>query len=104
MRAYDLVSCVIGGEIWLHDLGSISVCYLSDTLFEGLDDGYTTNCRPGMRFVTWCIVKLYCYITLCRAFHILIVANDISHMGIKTISCIWVVGDLTNMSYLSDHI
>ena len=25
--------------------------------FERLDDGYTTECRHGMMFVTWCIFK-----------------------------------------------
>ena len=46
-----------------------------------------TEYRLGMRFITWCIVKLGCYVTLWSAFHILIVANDTSHMDIKVISC-----------------
>ena len=97
MRAYILVINVIDGEKWLHDLGEIIVSYNSDTSFERLDDRYTTECRLGMRFFTWCIVKLYYHITLCIYFHILIVSNDISHMGIKVISWSWVVGDVTNI-------
>ena len=57
-----------------------------------------------MRFVTWCIVKLDCYVNLCRACHILIVANAISHLGVKMISCRWVVSDVTNTPEFSDHI
>ena len=58
MRAYILVSHVIDGETWLHDLGGGYVSYISYIPFEQLDDGYTTECRLGMKFVTWCIVKL----------------------------------------------
>ena len=81
-----LVSHVIYGETWLHDLGGISVSYNSETPYERLDDGYTTECRPGMIFFTWCIVKLYCNVNLCITCHILIVSNDIIHMRIKLIS------------------
>ena len=38
MRAYILVSHVIDGETWLHDLGGLDVSYLSDTPFERPDD------------------------------------------------------------------
>ena len=89
IRAYILVSRLIDGDTWLHDLGGVSVSYISYIPFERLDDGYKTECRLGMRFVTWCIVKLYCYVTLCSAFHILILANYISHMEIKMISWIY---------------
>ena len=88
MRAYILVRHVIDGATWLHDLGGVYFFYLSYILFERLDDGYTTECRLGMIFVTWCIVKLDCYVTLCSACHILIVANYISNTGIKIISWI----------------
>ena len=104
IRAYILVSHVIFGNTWLHDLGGIYVSCLSYIPCERLDDGYTTECRLGMIFVTWCIVKLYFYVTLYSTFHILIVANYISHMGIKMIFCSWVVGDVTNTPDFSDHI
>ena len=104
MRAYILVSHVIYGKTWLNDLGGIYVSYISYIPFERLDDGYTTECRLGMRFVTWCIFKLNCYVTLFSACHILIVANYIIHMGIKMISRIWVVGDVTKKPEFSDHI
>ena len=52
MRAYILLSYVINGEIWLYDLGGISVSYISDIPFERLDEGYTTECRLGMIFFT----------------------------------------------------
>ena len=104
MRAYILVSHVIDGETWLHDLGGVSVSFISYTPFEKLDDGYTTECRLGMRFVTWCIVKLDCYVTLYIACHIIIVSNDIIHLGIKMISGSWVVGEVTKTPDFSDHI
>ena len=74
------------------------------TSAEKLDDGYTTECRLGMIFVTWFIVKLDFYVTLCSACHILILANYISHMGIKMISQRWVVDDVTKTPDFSDHI
>ena len=80
-RAYILVINVIDGETWLHDLGGLAFSYHSDTPFERLDAGYTTECRLGMIFFTWCIVKLYCHFTLRITFHILIVSNDIIHLG-----------------------
>ena len=104
MRVYIFVDRVIDGEMWLHDLGGVDVSYHSDTPFERIDDGYTTECRPGMIFVTWFIVKLYCHVTLCINFHILIVYNDISHLGIKVISWSWLVGDVTKIPDFSDHI
>ena len=99
-----MVSRVIDGEIWLHDLGGIGVSYHSDTPFEQLDDGYTTECILGMIFVTWCIVKLYFHVTLCITCNILIVYNYISHLGIKVISQRGVVGDVTKILEFSDHI
>ena len=95
MRAYILVIYVINGETWLHDLGQITVSYLSDIPFERLDDGYTTECRLVMRFFTWCIFKIDCYVTLCNYCSILVVSNDISHMGIKIIFIVWGVGGVT---------
>ena len=86
MRAYILVSFAIDMETWLHDLGSLDVSYHSATSLEKLDGGYTTECRLGMIFVTWCIVQLYYRVSLCISCHILIISNDISHMGIKVIS------------------
>ena len=88
MRAYFLVSCLIDGETWLHDLLGIPVTYIPYIPFELLDCGYTTECILGMRFVTLCIVKLDCYVSLCSDFHILLVYNYISHLGIKMISWI----------------
>ena len=99
-----MVRRLINGDIWLHDLGGIDVSYHSDKPFEQLDDGYTTDCRLGMIFVTWCIVDLYCHVTLCINFHILIVYNDIIHMGIKVISWRWLVGDITKIPEFYDHI
>ena len=104
MRAYILVSHVTDGETWLHDLGGIYVSYNPDTPFEKLDAGYTTECRLWIIFVTWCIVKLYFHFTLCITCHILIISNDISHLDIKVISWIWVVGDVTKIPDFSDHI
>ena len=104
MWMYILVSCVIDGETWLRDLVGLDVSYNSDIPFEQFDHGYTTECRIGTRFVTWCIVKLYFHISLCITFHILIVSNYISHLRIKVISWIWVVGDVTKTPYFSDLI
>ena len=97
MRSYILVSHIIYGETWLHDLRGFGVSYHSDTPFELLDYGYTTECRLWMIFVTWCRVKLYCHVNLCSTCHILVVYNDISHLGIKVISWIWVIGDVTKI-------
>ena len=88
---------MIDGNTWLHYLGGLDVSYHSDTPFELLDNGYTTECRLGMRFVTWCIVKLYCHVTLCITCHILVVYNDIIHLGIKVILWSWVIGDVTKI-------
>ena len=85
IRARILVSYVICGETWLYDLGGLAVYYLSYIPFYLLDDGYTTACRLGMIFVTWCIIYLDCYVTLCSACCILVVDNDIIHLGIKMI-------------------
>ena len=54
---------MIGGETWLHNFGGISLSYLSYIYYEQLAYGYTTDCVIGMRFGTWCIVKLDCYVT-----------------------------------------
>ena len=99
-----MVSHVIDGEAWLHDLGGGDVSYHSDTHFEQIDDGYKTKCRLGMRFVTWCIVKLYCHVSLCINFHILIISNNIIRLGIKVISWSWLVGGVTKISYFSHHV
>ena len=88
----------------MHDLGEIYVSYLLDIFFERIDDGYTTECRLSMGYITWCIDKLDCYVTLCSAFHIIFVANDISHLVIKMISCSWGVGDVTKKTDFYDHI
>ena len=81
-----MVSYVINEETQLHGLGGITLSYLSDIPFEQLDDGYTTECRPGMIFVTWYIVKLNCYVNFCHDYNIFIVANNISHIGVNRIS------------------
>ena len=88
----------------MHDLGGLNDSYYSDKTFERLDDEYTTEFILGMIFVTWCIVKLYFHVTFCNTCHILIVSNDISYLGIKGISWIWLVGYVTNISDFSDHI
>ena len=44
MRAYNLLSYVIDGETWLHDLGGLDFSYISDIPFERLDYGYTIEC------------------------------------------------------------
>ena len=85
MRAYILVCRVFYEETWFHDLGELAVSYHSDTPFEQLDDRYTTECRIGTNFFNWCIVKLYLHVPLCITFHMLIVYNDIIHLGIKVI-------------------
>ena len=94
----------IDGETWLHHIGEVGVSYHSDTLFEQLNYGYTTECRLGMKIVTWCIVKLYFHDTLCIACHILILSDDISHLGIKVIFWIWVFGDITKIPDFFDNI
>ena len=99
-----MVSNIIDGETWLHDLGGISASYISYIPFEQIDYGYTTECILGMIFVTWCISKFDCYVTLCSTCHIRIVDNYISHLGIKMISWSWVVGDVTNTPEFSDLI
>ena len=104
MRAYILVSHVIDRETQLHALGGIDVYYHPFTPFEGLDDVYKTDCILEIRFVTWCVVKLYCCVALCSAFHILILANDIIHRHIKIISQSQLVGYVTKTSDFSDHI
>ena len=104
MRAYIFVGYVIDGGKWLHDLGGLDVSYNSYKSFERLNDGYKTECRLGMIFVTWCIVKLYCHVNLCISCHILILSNYIIHLGIKVISCSCLVGDETNIQDFSDHI
>ena len=104
MRAYILVSRVFNGDTWLHDIGGGYVSYISYIPFELLDCGYTTENILGMRYVTWCIVKLDCYVTLCSTFCILIVSNDISHKGIKMIYWSWLVGDVTKTPEFSYHI
>ena len=104
IRVYILVSRVIYGETCLHDLGEIGVSYHSDTSFEQLGGGYKTGCILGMRFFTWCIVKLHCNVTLWTTCHIFIVSNDIIHLGIKVTSWIWVVGDVTKIPDFSDNI
>ena len=95
---------LIDGETWLHDLGGLDVYYNSDTPFEQLDEGYTTKCILRVRFFTWCIVKLYCHVTLCITFHILIVSNYIIHMDIKVVSWSLVVGGVTKIPDFSNHI
>ena len=85
-----MVSYVIDRGTWLHDLGGLDFSYIIDIPFERLDGGYTTECRIGMVFFTWCIIKLDCYVTLCISSHILIVANNISHMEIILIP-IWLI-------------
>ena len=86
MTASILVRYIIGGEIWLNDCGGIAVYYLFYIQFELRAAGDTPECRLDVIFFTSCIVKLYSCITFCSACLILILSNDISHMGIKLIS------------------
>ena len=104
MRAYIFLCYIINGETWWHGLGGIDFFNHSYTPFERPNDRYTSEYRHGMRFVTWCIVKLYCRVTLCITCHILILSNDISHLGTKVISWIQVVRDVTKIPDFSDHI
>ena len=67
--------------------GGLDVYYHSDTPFERLDDGYTTEYRLRMIFVTCFIFKLYCHVNLCITCNILIVCNHISLLGTKVVSC-----------------
>ena len=92
------MSCVIYGERWLNYLGGLAISYLSDIPIEKLDDGYKAECRLCIIFVTWCIVKLDCYVTLFGTCNIITVYNYIINMGIKMISWIWGVGDVTKTS------
>ena len=80
------------------------VSYLSDIHFERFSAGDTTESRLSMIFFTWCIVKLYCYVTLFKYCLILIVANGTSHMGRKMVSRRWGVCDITMKSEFSDNI
>ena len=43
--------------------GGLAISYISDIRFEQLSVGDTTECRLGIISVTWCIVKLDCYVT-----------------------------------------
>ena len=89
ISSYIYFSYLTNGVTFLHNLWGLDVSYLPDIPFELLDNGYTTDCKLGVIFVTWCIVKLDCYVNLFSACNILIVANYISHMGIKMISWSW---------------
>ena len=62
MRASILVWYVIGGETWLHELGMGYVYYISYVHFELIYAGDSTDCILGIIFVTWCIIKLDCYV------------------------------------------
>ena len=81
MRAPILMRNVIDGDTRFHSLGrGGAFSYLLDINFERLAARDTTECILGMIFVTWCFVKLDCYVTFCSSCLILIVANDIIHM------------------------
>ena len=56
-----------------------------------------------MIFVTWYIVKLELYVTVCGDFLITIVATDVSCLGRKMISWICIVGEVSMTSSFSDH-
>ena len=76
-----------------------------DGLMFTIFQTYTLNkCRVGMRFGTWCIVNLVCYVTLFWYYIILIVDKYIIHLGRKTISWIWGVGDVAVTSGFYYHI
>ena len=53
-----LVRCVIDGDTWLHDFGERPVSYLSYIHNEQLAAEDTTENRLGLKFGTWCIIKL----------------------------------------------
>ena len=80
-----LVRFIISRETWLNNFGGLAVSYISDIHFERLAAGDTTECRLGITFFTWCILKLYCYVTFCIACLILIADNYVIYMGIKII-------------------
>ena len=99
-----LVKYGIDGEMWLNDFGGLTVFYIPYMHFEGLAAGYTTECILCMRFGTWCIFKLDCYVNFCSACLIIIVVNDITHLGSKVISLSWAFGDVAMSSDFSDNI
>ena len=86
----------------MHDFGECAIYHFSDINIEQLANGDKTECRLGLIFTNWYIVKLYWYVTLRSACIIIIVANCINHMGIKTISCSWGVDDVTMTSDYSN--
>ena len=104
MRLPILVKYGIDGEMWLNDFGGLTVFYIPYMHFEGLAAGYTTECILCMRFGTWCIFKLDCYVNFCSACLIIIVVNDITHLGSKVISLSWAFGDVAMSSDFSDNI
>ena len=104
MMVSILVRYSIGRETRLNDFGGITASYLSEIHIEQLDAGDTTECTLGMIFVTWCIFKLDCYVTLCHACLVLIVANNIIHLWRKMVSWSCGVCDVTMTSEFSDHI
>ena len=63
MRSSILVRYIIGGYTWLRYFWGLAASYLSYIHFEQLAGGDTTDSILGMIFVTWCIVKLDCYVT-----------------------------------------
>ena len=84
--------------------GGFLFSYYSDTHLLMNLNGYTTECRLGMIFFTWFIVKLYFHVTFFITCHILIVSNDIIYMIIKVIYWSWLVGDVTYIPDFSDYI
>ena len=103
MRASILVRYSIGGETWLHDFMGIAVSYVSLIHFERISAVDTTECILGVVFFTWCIVKLYCYVTFCHACIIINIDNYIIHLGRQMILWSWVVCDVTIILAFSDH-
>ena len=94
----------IGGETWLNGFRGLAVFYISDIRSERLDAGGTTECRLGVIFVTWCIIKFDWCVTFYITCIILIVDNYISYLLRKMIPWSWEVYDVTMTSDFSDHI
>ena len=49
---------VIGGDYYLHDLGSDDANYISEEIFDGLLSGAKNEEDAGISPGDWCIVKL----------------------------------------------
>ena len=100
-RVPILVRYIIGEETRFHKFWGLAIFYLLPIHLEKLAAENTTECIIGMRFGTWCIVKLNYYFNFFIYFLILTVANYIRNLGIKIIFWRWGVGYVTMTSKIS---